>query len=282
MNCCRAVKLRKRVPFPANFPLTDLQVAVSGAFLAFIVPSPEDAATIVFSLITGRYLVRHPRAPASYCWCYDSDLYGTWVLSDDGLLLEPSTCPIPYWKIGISHPNPDATDTPKKFFMDHLCLFLMHFIGSEFDIPLSEEDIKCLQPAKVILDVLQEPDGRSIPGLHAFLAAFQVKLRRIKEPLGFDVRPTLLKIIENDELEEVRDHAAFVYVSNLSRWRETWSDLDSHLLTTILKRKVANWIVFDLLPSFMFPIEKMNIEVVQTITNFALEADEWWKPESRN
>jgi hypothetical protein len=264
LSLVRVVKLRRRLQIQKP---SDPQIASSGAFLSVVI----DSTGYIFSAITGHCVGVATKSRLVAAWCYDSDLYGTWSLCDDGLLLNHVFTSFPYWKLGIPIMEPDRADHQKKFYTDNLLLFAAHFAGAEHALPLSEDDDATpLQVTRTMIDVLTT--RRSVPGLHTFLIVFQVKYRSV--PGFVDVRPALLSILSDDALSEVRNHVAFVYVSTLFKYKGTWADIDTKLMHLILTKKIASWIIFDILPNQPFQVEQTNCEVVQALVLRVFLADD--------
>ena len=267
----RSIKLKRPLGLPADMSIHDIGVAANGSAISFCWRTDMVKSVRTFSLITGECMTKWDSKLLTgeiYAWCFDSATLSQWIVSDDGLLLMNYKSSIPYWKLGLRLMTPELGTNIKKYFIENLYLFLLHFIGGDYDFPLSQYDSGILEALIIGLSKLTGRPDKELDLVQTFLACLQVKLRCFVDGNMPLLTSSLLRIMTDDFLEPVRPHAAFLFLSNLSLFIPTWDETSSNVLTAIISKNVHMTFLVRYIP-YDLPVERLGEGVIEQLTLFS-------------
>ena len=267
----RSVKLKRPVGLPPDLSIHDVCVAANGSTISFFWMTDMVKSVRTFSLITGECMAKWDNKSLTgeiYAWCFDHATLSQWIVSDDGLLLMNYRSSVPYWKLGLRLITPELGTNIKKYFMDNVYLFMLHYIGGEYDLPLSQYDSSVLDALVIGLNKLTSRPEKELDLIQTFLACLQVKLRCFDDANMPLLASSILRIMTDDFLEPVRPHAAFVFLSNISLFVPTWDDVTSNVLSAIVSKNIHMNFLVRYIP-YDLPIERLSPTVIQELTTFS-------------
>lgn len=263
-----------KLQFPSSLSITsDMPMSTNGTFLNII----DNQKCHIFSVFTGKFISTQKIESSLQSIVYDSTYNGFLCLSSNGLYEIFTKSTVPPWIINFqpSFMHIDHAISIQDRVFESLAIIAIHYIGGRFDIPLSMQDESCIQSLQTQLSFFLMPDRiLNKTAILTLLCILQVKIRRFSHFLSSQLENDFLMIFLIDKFQFARQCAAFLFLSSLHLFEEKWTKNSSKLLRLIVEDQSCTNLVFSFLPHFSFNVQNLDDNLINSILNLMLSAND--------